>query len=139
MSVAALAGSSRDEAAAALGAPIEGDLRLALRRALDRQAQAFAAPGALDATVHHPMLDMTGADLLGHRVVDLTVHAWDLARSLGGDEHLDPSLVAFAWESLRPIAPVIGQIGVFGTGPSGQVGDDAPLAQRLLDLTGRRP
>jgi len=28
---------------------------------------------------------------------------------------------------------------VFGTGPSGTVGPDAPLQDRLLDLSGRRP
>ena len=37
------------------------------------------------------------------------------------------------------MAPIIGDIGVFGTGPSGTVADDAPLQQRLLDLSGRRP
>jgi hypothetical protein len=37
------------------------------------------------------------------------------------------------------MAPIIGQIGIFGEGPSGTVGEDAPLQERLLDLTGRRP
>jgi hypothetical protein len=34
---------------------------------------------------------------------------------------------------------VIGQIGVFGDGPSGDVGEESELQLRLLDLTGRRP
>jgi hypothetical protein len=29
--------------------------------------------------------------------------------------------------------------GVFGSGPSGTLGPDAPLQDRLLDLSGRRP
>ena len=37
------------------------------------------------------------------------------------------------------MAPFIAEIGVFGSGPSGTVAEDAPLQQRLLDLTGRRP
>ena len=38
-----------------------------------------------------------------------------------------------------PDDAVYPQTGVFGAGPSGKVGDDAPLQVRLLDLTGRRP
>ena len=38
-----------------------------------------------------------------------------------------------------PMAPFIGEVGVFGSGPSGTVGDDATVKIRLLDLTGRRP
>ena len=41
-------------------------------------AAAFAEQGALDRTVHHPNGDRTGADLVDMRVLDLTVHAWDL-------------------------------------------------------------
>jgi hypothetical protein len=33
----------------------------------------------------------------------------------------------------------IGKSGFFGSGPSGAVGEDAPLQTRLLDLSGRRP
>jgi hypothetical protein len=44
-----------------------------------------------------------------------------------------------AWEGLQPMVPFIGEIGAFGTGPSGTVAEDAPLQLRLLDLTGRRP
>ncbi|MEA3021062.1 MAG: hypothetical protein QOI47_2586, partial [Actinomycetota bacterium] len=54
-------------------------------------------------------------------------------------ESLDQGPVGYVWEALQPMAPMIGQVGVFGTGPSGDVPDDAPLQQRLLDLTGRRP
>jgi hypothetical protein len=36
------------------------------------------------------------------------------------------------------MAPFIGEVGMFGTGPSGFFNDDAPLQLRLLDLTGRR-
>ena len=43
------------------------------------------------------------------------------------------------WTQLAPMTPFIAQTGVFGAGPSGEVGQDAPLQVRLLDLTGRRP
>lgn len=34
---------------------------------------------------------------------------------------------------------MIPHVGVFGSGPDGLVGDDAPLQTRLLNLLGRRP
>ena len=40
---------------------------------------------------------------------------------------------------MSPMAGFIGKSGFFGSGPSGEVGEDAPLQSRLLDLSGRRP
>ena len=57
----------------------------------------------------------------------------------GGDETLDSELVEAVWAQLSPMTPFIAQTGVFGAGPSGKIGQDAPLQVRLLDLTGRRP
>ena len=82
---------------------------------------------------------MPGARLLGFRIGDYTLHGWDLARAIGADEKLDEALVHAVWDALGPMSGVIGSSGVFGAGPSGQIADDAPLQQRLLDLTGRRP
>lgn len=84
-------------------------------------------------------MQMPGSQLLNFRAGDLILHSWDLARAIGVDETLADGPVAYVWEALQPMAPIIGQIGQFGTGPSGDVGEDAPLQQRLLDLTGRRP
>ena len=81
----------------------------------------------------------TGAQLFGFRVGDYALHGWDLARAIGADETLDDAVVQAIWAALQPMASVIGNSGVFGTGSSGQVADDAPLQTRLLDLTGRRP
>jgi uncharacterized protein (TIGR03086 family) len=101
--------------------------------------EAFGAPGALTRTVHHMVGDVPGEQVLGMRIGDNTVHAWDLARAIGSDETLDPALVAALWAQLQPMAPFIASIGVFGEGPSGTVPEDADLQRRLLDLTGRRP
>jgi uncharacterized protein (TIGR03086 family) len=88
---------------------------------------------------HHPIGDVSGADLLGFRVTDLTLHAWDLARAIGADDTLDVDLVELIWSRVEPILPVLVDTGLFGDGPSGAVGDDAPTQLRLLDATGRRP
>jgi len=43
------------------------------------------------------------------------------------------------WDQMSPIADFIGKSGFFGSGPSGEVPEEAPLQARLLDLSGRRP
>ncbi len=135
-----LTGASLDEAIAAAFAGGFGDDPVGeFRAAAVAQRQAFAVPGALERVVHHHIGDMPGAQLLGFRLGDLTLHAWDLARATGGDERLDHELLVQVWKEFEPRAAFIAQSGRFGNGPSGEVPDDAPLQERLLDLTGRRP
>jgi hypothetical protein len=71
--------------------------------------------------------------------MDLTLHAWDLARAIGASEELPDVLVTHVYGRLLPLKEVIGQIGIFGLGPSRDLNDDAPTQLKLLDLTGRRP
>lgn len=139
MTVALLHGATAEEARRPVAtlAPAEASTRFATA-ALEVET-AFCEPAALARTVHHPIGDVSATQLLGFRVGDLTVHSWDLARAVAADELLDPELVAAVWDDLEPLAPMIGSIGVFGDGPSGDVGDGAGLQLRLLDLTGRRP
>lgn len=139
MSAALLRGATRDEAIAILGAThLEDDLVAQFRRSADDLAAAFAEPGALERSVAHPAMDMPATQLLGFRIGDNLVHAWDLARAIGADETLDDALVEMVWENMQPMRPFIGQVGQFGTGPS-EAYADAPLAIQLLDFMGRRP
>ena len=57
---------------------------------------AFREPDVMDRKAHHPAGERTGAQLLETRVLDITVHTWDVARSIGADESLDADAVAFA-------------------------------------------
>jgi uncharacterized protein (TIGR03086 family) len=140
MAVLLLAGASAERAAAALdGDPLGTDPVGAFLASAAEQAAAFAEPGALERTCHHVAGDLSGARLLGFRVTDLALHAWDLARAIKANEELDPELVREIWEALAPMAPVIAQTGYFGSGPSGLLDAEAPLQTRLLDLCGRRP
>ena len=132
-------GASRDETVAIIGTDFLGDDPIAaFARATDEQAAAFKEPGALDMIVPHPAFDMPVTQLLEFRVGDMVLHAWDLATAIGTDKELDPELVRVVWESLTPLADLLPASGAFGEGRSGAVGDDAPLQQRLLDLSGRR-
>ena len=140
MAAGLLSGCSRDDAMAMISAGVpEGDLVDGFARAAAASRAAFDAPGAMEMVVHHPIGDVAGSQLLDFRVGDLSLHSWDLARAIGADEALDPTLVSAAWDSLSPLSEVISSIGIFGEGPSGAVAEDAELQLRLLDLTGRRP
>jgi uncharacterized protein (TIGR03086 family) len=142
MSVQLLAGASQQEAIAALGEDMIADSQdpVADFVALARQMQAgFAAPDGLDGTVDHPMGQIPRTMFIGFRIMDNGTHAWDLARAIGVDETLDSDLVQRMWDDIQPMAGGLAGLGIFGDSASGDVGDDAPLQTRFLDLVGRRP
>jgi uncharacterized protein (TIGR03086 family) len=139
MSVRLLRGADAEETVYGLDGDMLGaDASAAFATAASAEREAFEECGATERIVHHPAMDMAGAQLLRFRIGGLTLHAWDLARGVGGDEILDAELVEAVWAQLSPMTPFIAQTGVFGVGPSGEVGEDAPLQARLLDLSGRR-
>jgi len=139
MTVALLGGASRDEARAFFDREFGGeDTVTSCRAAVDSQMSRMRAVTDWEAVVHHPVGDVTTSQLIGFRFGDLTLHAWDLATAIGADATLPEDLATAAYEDLAPMAPFIGAIGLFGEGPSGDVGDDADIQRRLLDLSGRR-
>jgi uncharacterized protein (TIGR03086 family) len=138
--MALLAGQSAADAmwyARELG--FDGDPPSLYRASAEAQIDAFRSPGALAQIVHHPAGEIDGRQFLGFRLGDLVLHGWDLARSTGGDDSLDDELLPLVWDTYQPIVGAGVRHGAFGAGPSGDLPDDAPLALRLLDLTGRRP
>lgn len=140
MAVQLLDGATVEQIMGLFHADALGDDPLETRRqTAAAEREAFAAPGALERILHHPAGDIPGSMLLGFRTGDNLLHSWDLARSTGGDEVLPDDVVADVWTVLEPFGPNIATLGVFGDGPSGTVGPDAPLQDRLLDLSGRRP
>ena len=55
---------------------------------------AVSAEGATSRTVHLSFGDIPGGEYAMQLTADLLIHGWDLARATGGDEKLDPELVA---------------------------------------------
>jgi uncharacterized protein (TIGR03086 family) len=138
--VVLLAGGDSDEAFhIALEPGFDGDPVTQFRESADAQQAAFAEPGALSRTVKHPAGTIPATTYLAYRLGDLVLHGWDLARSTGGDEALDDELLPPVWDAYLAAVDAPPHLRPFGDGPSGRVPDDAPLAQRLLDLSGRRP
>ena len=102
-----------------------GDDALAsFRTTADAEVACFAEDGAPDRVVHHVTGDRTGRQLLAMRILDVAVHAWDLARAIGADEHLDDEVVTFL---------------LAGTADPDDVAPGATPQDRLLQRTGRDP
>jgi hypothetical protein len=88
--------------------------------------------------IRHPSMNMPGAQLVGFRIDGLTLHGWDLARGVGGDETLDSDLPRSSMgttlahgASHRPDRRIRGAQAV-------KSAREAPLQTRLLDLRGWR-
>ncbi|WP_060878044.1 TIGR03086 family metal-binding protein, partial [Streptomyces scabiei] len=99
--------------------------------------EAFAAPGALDRTVHLSYGDTPAVAYCGQMVADIVVHAWDLSRAIGADERLPGELVRFAVDEIAPYAGDLEKSGLFAAPVAPPARADAQT--RLLCLLGRRP
>ena len=140
MAVVLAGGGSKEDAMAALDTPLdEADPVGGVERVFAAESTAMADPEVLTRTLPHPAADLPGAQVLGFRVADRLVHTWDLATALDDDPALDEGAAEVVWDDLQPMLPVLGSLGMFGDGPSGDVHDDADVATRVLDAMGRRP
>jgi len=136
-----LAGLDMDAARAVVAglAPAGGD-GVARVRAWDlaaaTSAEAFRADGALSGSVAITRGQAPVAEYLEEMVLDLIVHAWDLGTAIGYPGPLPADVV----EAIYPLAQAVVDrtpAGMFGA--SVQVSIDAPVIDRLVALTGRRP
>ena len=99
-------------------------------------AVEFAAPDALSRVVHHPVGDRSGLDLLRMRTLDLTLHAWDLARSAGMDETVDLPLSDYLLDRCLYLVDELRGHGLYA--PVGAAFHRPASPDReLLRLTGR--
>jgi uncharacterized protein (TIGR03086 family) len=96
---------------------------------------AFARPGALEVTVHHRQGDRSGSDLLTMRVMEHALHGWDLARSIGADDGIDPGVVDTLLGAFDTDETLLVRSGYPPSNPPAA----ADPQRRLLILTGRTP
>ncbi len=142
MSVQVLAGMDRDEVIAGLDDDLFSgvdDPVAAFVDLADQMVEGFSGPQGLEGIVAHPGGDFPRSMFVGFRIADSALHAWDLATAIGGSSALNAEVVKFLWDDAQPRRDMLAASGMFGDGPSGSVGDDAPLQTRYLDLVGRRP
>lgn len=101
-----------------------------------RDGALEAVDGPTDRQVHTSMGMMSAELYLGQLWNDHLIHAWDLARGIGADEHLDEELVELAYATAKPMEPMLNTSGVFGDHV--EPPPDADLQSKLLAVFGRR-
>ncbi|WP_189863454.1 TIGR03086 family metal-binding protein [Streptomyces poonensis] len=96
---------------------------------------AWAAPGADEGTAGQ--LGLPARTLGQMALLDLLVHAWDLAVATGQDFEPDPVVVAALEPAVARMAPMAREWKAFGD-PAPVPADASPF-ERLLATTGRDP
>ena len=141
MTVALLEGAEASRAGAgfASASSLEGnELISSCRQGVIEQGAALCAIADGEATVHFPTGDMPAARLRSFRIVEMTLHAWDLARAIGADELLPKDAVAFSREAIELMIATVPP-KMFGPRPSGVEASAQDDQARLLVLSGRQP
>ncbi len=123
-----------------VGSELDGDLLgadplAAWHHACGPAHESFAAPGALDSTVHLSYGDEHAGSYCDQLTFDALVHAWDLARGAGLDDDLPADLVEWGIGWATPILGMLTGSGLFGEPQT--VADGADAQTRLLALVGR--
>ncbi|MHB1468826.1 MAG: DinB family protein [Solirubrobacteraceae bacterium] len=134
-----LAGKTMDEAGAH---QFDGDLlgenpAASFKAIVELACAAAQACDDLDITVHCSFGDYRAREYFWQINQFRALRAHDIAKVIGADPTLPDELVQGIWDELTPHIEEWRTIGVFG--PAVPVPDDAPLQDRLLAITGRRP
>jgi uncharacterized protein (TIGR03086 family) len=113
------------------------DWAATLTAQVDRTATTWSAPAAWEGTTRFVGPESPAATIGGMVVIELCVHAWDLASATGQTLALDDDLLAYLHEEVTAGAEMGRQYGVYG--PEIAVPAGASTLDRVLGLTGRDP
>lgn len=127
--------------------PLGDDWRSRLPRRLGEMAEAWRAPGAWEGTTQVGGLTLPAEVAGSVGLNELLLHGWDLARATGQEYACDPASLEVSRALLAPAADAgegggdaegdAEDAGLFG--PPVAVPADAPLLDRVVGLSGRRP
>jgi len=118
------------------GDVLGADPRSAWAAASAGAVRAVKQDGAMDRIVHLSFGDVPGSEYTLQLFADHLIHAWDLARAIGADEHLDEELVASCASWFGPVEDAYRSAGAIAARPP--VADDADAQTVLLACFGRR-
>jgi uncharacterized protein (TIGR03086 family) len=132
-----LAGSTIAEVGDRFDGDVLGsDPKAAWTAASAEAVHAVGADGAMDRIVHLSFGDFPGGEYTLQLFADHLIHAWDLARAIGADEHLDEELVASCTTWFEATEEAYRSAGAIAARPP--VPDDADAQTLLLARWGRR-
>jgi uncharacterized protein (TIGR03086 family) len=100
-------------------------------------SEAFHAPGAMEEPCAVSYGPVPGEVYAGHRVIDVLIHGWDVAKATGQDTALPPDLVEACRAVIEPQKDMLLGSGAFGADHTAPPGADRQTA--LLALLGRTP
>lgn len=113
------------------------DARQAWEQASRAIDEITGDPQVVAKEVDGPTGRMPVGQIIGRFVnMDVLVHTWDLARTIGADERLDEESVRRAYEALKPMDAMIRQPYVFGPKLDPPMGAD--VQTEFLYFLGRR-
>ena len=99
----------------------------------------FRRPGAMEAPCAVSYGPVPGEIYCGHRILDVLIHGWDVAKATGQDTTLPADLVEACFAIVEPQAELLAGSGMFGTDVDrpGRIGppDAAPRHPRSPTLT----
>jgi uncharacterized protein (TIGR03086 family) len=117
------------------GDTVGDDPHAAYQASAQLAAAAFNAPGAMDAPCAVSYGPVPGSVYCGHRIIDVAIHGWDLAKGTGQDTTIDPELVEALTAIVAPQIDMLTGSGAFGTTVG--VAATADPQTRLLAQLGR--
>jgi uncharacterized protein (TIGR03086 family) len=117
------------------GDTLGDDPAAAYRASAELAAAAFNAAGAMEAPCAVSYGPVPGSVYCGHRILDLTIHGWDLAKATGQDTTLDPELVEAVTAIVTPQIDMLAGSGMFAG--TVRIAADADAQTRLLSQLGR--
>jgi uncharacterized protein (TIGR03086 family) len=118
--------------------PLTGDWRGRLRRQLDELVAAWRDPAAWEGETQAGGVALPGAVAGLVALNEVLLHGWDLARATGQPYLCDDASARASIELLSQETSDEARAGT-GFGPVVEVPEDAPLLDRAVGLSGRRP
>lgn len=116
---------------------LDDDWREVLPRRLEEVAAAWRSPDAWTGMTRAGGVELPGEVAGAVALDELVVHGWDLARSTGQPYAAGEAELRSCAALLAPDEDDPDRGGIFG--PPVPVPDDAPLLDRVIGLSGRRP
>jgi uncharacterized protein (TIGR03086 family) len=111
--------------------------RTVLPQRLDELAEAWRQPSAWDGMTQAGGVDLPGQVAGRVALNELVIHGWDLARATGQEYDPGEASAAVSYEMVQPSDDDSLRDSIFG--PPVAVPDDAPLLDRAVGMSGRRP